>query len=184
MTSPGSTPDQVLTKASLALRRSRGAALLVGGISMIILVESGLLPFYWVVLMVGLTYLAAAAAGRSRGSFWAPGLMLSLTGLAIALWLQDGRPPYSLEFLGLTVTALGTGGILGSFLTRVGFEITAMSVAMTVASFGAFVLAAQRGIFTRNIFVYGGLLIFCGTVVIAKTFRWSVGVRDEDPPGA
>ncbi len=156
---------------SVADRRKRGTALAVGGITMIVLIETGLVPFYWVVLMVGLTYLAAAAAGRSRGSLWAPGLMLVIGGLAIALWLRTGRPPGTLQFLGLTVTALGVGAMAASFLKRAGYDITAMGVSMTLVAFGGFILAAQRGIFTRNIYVYGGLLILGGLVAIAKTFR-------------
>jgi drug/metabolite transporter superfamily protein YnfA len=156
---------------SVADRRKRGAALAAGGITMIILIGTGLIPFYWVVAMVGLTYLAAAAAGRSRGSLWAPGLMLVIGGLAIALWLRTGRPPGTLQFLGLTVTALGVGAVAASFLKRAGYDITAMSVSMTLVAFGGFILTAQRGIFTRNIYAYGGLFILGGLVAIAKTFR-------------
>lgn len=175
------TADNAATNASLAGRRKRGGALVVGGITMILLVETGLLAFYWVVLMVGLTYLAAAAASGSRGSLWAPGLMLSIAGVAIALWLQDGRPPNTLKFLGLIVTALGSGGVVASFLTRAGYDITAMSVSMTLAAFGGFVLAAQQGIFTRNIFVYGGMFIVWGLLGVAKTFAVSRPGDEEVP---
>ncbi|MEJ7764128.1 MAG: hypothetical protein WKF86_01405 [Acidimicrobiales bacterium] len=171
-------PDHISVETSLAARRKRAAALIAGGITMIVLVETGVLAFYWVSLMVGLTYLAAAAVGKSRGSLWAPGLMLSAAGLAIALWLRDGRLPQSLEFLGLIITALGVGAVAASFLTRAGYAITPMSVATTVLAFGGFLLAAQRGIFTRNIFVYGGLIIVCGLGVMASTFTSSrPGVR-------
>jgi hypothetical protein len=179
--SSSTTAQHRRARNSLGDRRKRGTALIVGGLTMIVLVETGLLAFYWVVLMVGLTYLAAAAASGSRGSLWAPGLMLSIAGLAIALWLQDGRPPGTLQFLGLTVTALGTGGVVASFLTTAGYDITAMSVSMTLAAFGGFVLAAQQGIVTRNIFVYGGMFIVWGLVGVAKTFARS-RPEDEGPP--
>ncbi len=93
--------------------------------------------------MVGFTYVAAAAASGGRGSLWAPGLMLVASGMAMALWLENGHSTADLEFLGVTVLGLRTGGVLAAFMTRAGYDITAMSVAMTVMGFGGFVLAAQ-----------------------------------------
>ncbi len=111
---------------------------------MIVLIETGWLAFYWTPLIVGLTYVAAAAASGGRGSLWAPGLMLVASGMAMALWLENGRSTADLEFLGVTVLGLGAGGVLAAFMTRAGYDITAMSLAMTVMAFGGFVLAAQH----------------------------------------
>ena len=49
-------------------RRARG---IVGALLIVALIETGTIPFYWFPALTGLTYLAAAA-GRSRGTLWAP----------------------------------------------------------------------------------------------------------------
>lgn len=74
-------------------RRVRGIALIAGAVLIVALIESGTIPFYWFPTLTGLTYLAAAAAGRSRGTLWAPGFVVTSVGLAAALWLRDGRCP-------------------------------------------------------------------------------------------
>ena len=49
-------------------RRIRGIVLIVGGLLIVVLIETGTIPFYWFPTLTGLTYLAAAAASRSRGT--------------------------------------------------------------------------------------------------------------------
>lgn len=159
---------------SVRERRNKGCALLTGGIVMILLIEIGPVAFYWISLIIGLTYLAAAAASRSRGSLWAPGLMLSVAGLIIALWIRDGRSPADLQFLALTILALGTGATVAALMDRIGYDITAMSVALTLVAFGAFVLAVQEGVpivGARNVYVYGGMFIVGGVVSIVRASR-------------
>lgn len=172
--SSSTTTEDRRADDSVGDRRKRGIALTVGGMAMIVLVKTGLLPFYWVPLILGLTYLAAAAASGGRGSLWAPGLTLSIAGLAIGLWLNSGRSAYDLQFLGLTILGLGTGGVLAALMARAGYDITAMSVAMTIMAFGGIVLAvqltAQEGItfLAGNVYLYGGLLIVWGLVGVVK----------------
>lgn len=145
-----------------------------GGIAIILLIEAGPVAFHWISFIIGLIYLAAAAAGRSRGSLWAPGLMLSAEGLIIAGWIGDGRSPADLRFLALTVLALGTGALVAAFMNRIGYDITAMSVAVTLVAFGAFVLAVQQGvpiIGGGNVYVYGAMFIAGGIVAVVATLR-------------
>lgn len=92
-TLPAHEPASAGGRAALA----RGAALLAGAAGLLLLVELDGLPFFWVPLVLGLTYLAAAAASRSRGPLWAPGWVLSCVGLTEALWFAAGRPADSFE---------------------------------------------------------------------------------------
>jgi hypothetical protein len=144
-TDSNSTVDSSHAHDDVNARRARGIALIVGALIILALIETELIPFYWFPALTGLTYLAAAAAGRSRGTLWGLGFVITSVGLAAALWLRDGRMPDSFQFLALAVMALGLGGVLAALLTQVkGFSISAMSVALPVLLFGVFALLEQQ----------------------------------------
>ena len=152
-------------KDDTSARRARGIALIAGAVLIVALIETETIPFYWFPALVGLTYLAAAAAGRSRGTLWGPGFVITSVGLAAALWLRDGRMPDSFQFLALAVMALGLGGVLAGLLAKArGFSISAMSVAMPVLLFGAFALLEQQMVkpFAGQTWVYVALLAAWG----------------------
>jgi len=159
------TADASHSDDDTGARRARGIALIAGAVLIVALIETETIPFYWFPLLTGLTYLAAAAAGRSRGTLWGPGFVVSSVGLAAALWLRDGRMPDSFQFLALAVMALGLGGVLAGLLAQLrGFSISAMSVAMPVLLFGVFALLEQQAIspFAGQTWVYAALLAFWG----------------------
>ena len=161
---PG-TADTSFADGDTGARRARGIALIVGAVVIVALIETEAIPFYWFPALTGLTYLAAAAAGRSRGTLWGPGLVITSVGLAAALWLRDGRMPDSFQFLALAVMALGLGGVLAGLLAQLrGFAISAMSVALPVLLFGAFALLEQQMIapFAGQTWVYAALLVIWG----------------------
>lgn len=167
-TSTGTTPgtaDGSLHDDDTNARRARGIALIVGALLIVALVETETIPFYWFPTLTGLTYLAAAAAGRSRGTLWGPGFVITSVGLGAALWLRDGRMPDSFQFLALAVMALGLGGVLAALLAQVrGFSISAMSIAMPVLLFGVFALLEQQMVspFAGQTWVYVALLVAWG----------------------
>ena len=155
-------------------RRARGVALIVGALVIVALIETETIPFYWFPVLTGLTYLAAAAAGRSRGTLWGPGFVITSVGLAAALWLRDGRMPDSFQFLALAVMALGLGGVLAALLAQVrGFSISAMSVAMPVLLFGAFALLEQQMVepVAGQSWVYVALLVAWGAYELRPATR-------------
>ena len=146
-------------------RRARGIALVVGALLVLALVETEVLAYHWFPALVGLTYLAAAAAGRSRGTLWGPGFVITSVGLAAALWLRDGRTGDSFQLLALAVMALGLGGVLAALLGQLrGFSISAMSVAMPVLLFGVFSLLEQQAVrpFAGQAWPYAALLLAWG----------------------
>lgn len=150
MTRNSTTPDTADSSTAAydsSARRARGIALIVGAVLIVALIETETIPFYWFPTLTGLTYLAAAAAGRSRGTLWAPGFIITAVGLAAALWLRDGRMPDSFQFLALAVMALGLGGVLAGLLAQArGFSISAMSVSLSVLLFGVFALLEQQAV--------------------------------------
>jgi hypothetical protein len=172
-TTPG-TSDGSLDHDDVRARRARGLALIVGAALIVALVETDVLAFYWFPALTGLTYLVAAAVGRSRGTLWAPGLIVTSVGLAAALWLRDGRMADSFQFLALAVMALGLGGVLAGLLASLrGFAISAMSVAMPVLLFGAFALLEQQAVqpFAGRTWVYAALLALWGAYELRPAGR-------------
>lgn len=166
------TAERQDTTTSPSARRGRGIALIVGAVVLALLVKqpargfelpTAFIDYYWFPLMLGVIYLAGAIAGRSRGTLWAPGLMTTAAGVAIALWIRDGRP-FDFQFLALTILALGLGAVLAAALAEVGgLAISAMSIATMLLLFGGFLLAEQQGIalITGSTYVYAlGLLLW------------------------
>ncbi len=159
------TADTSFADDDVNARRARGIALIVGAVLIVALVETEVVPYYWFPTLTGLTYLAAAGAGRSRGTLWGPGLVITSVGLGAALWLRDGRSADSFELLALAVMALGLGGVLAALLGQVrGFAVSPMSIALPVLLFGVFALLEQRMIspFAGQTWVYAALLAVWG----------------------
>ncbi len=159
------TADTSLADQDVNARRARGIALIVGAVLIVALIETEIIPFYWFPTLTGLTYLAAAAAGRSRGTLWGPGFLITTVGLAAALWLRDGRMPDSFQFLALAVMALGLGGVLAALLCQVrGFAVSPMSIALPVLLFGVFALLEQQMVtgFAGQTWGYAALLAVWG----------------------
>ena len=161
----GTTADASLAGDDVRARRVRGATLLVGAVLIVALVETGTLAYYWFPVLTGVTYLAAAAASRSRGTLWGPGFVITSVGVATALWLRDGRSGDSFQLLALAVMSLGLGGVLTALLAqRRGFSISPMSIAMPVLLFGGFALLDQQAVepFAGQTWVYAALLAVWG----------------------
>lgn len=74
------------TTSYFAVPRHRSAiALLLGAAAMLGLVQTSQIRFYYTPLIIGLTYLIAAAVAGRRGALWAPGIITSLWGVAVLL---------------------------------------------------------------------------------------------------
>lgn len=58
------------------IRIRQALLLLAGALALELLVAQGSLRFYWTPLILGIAYLAAAAAGGRRGSYWATACVL------------------------------------------------------------------------------------------------------------
>ena len=135
------------SSTNAARRRARGVALIVGAGLIAGLIEGGVLDYYWFVLLIGLTYLAAAFASRSRGPLWGSGLITTTVGLVFIVWIRDGRPVGSFQFVALTVMGLGLGGVIAALLAeRRGFAIGPMDIALPVLLVGVFTLLDQQAV--------------------------------------
>lgn len=138
-------------------RKFRWIPILIGA-----LVESFLLspigpkPFYLTPLVLGLTYLVAAATGGRKGTLWAPGLIITCWGIGVLLVFSH---TVAADFPSVSVTALGVGALLSATLPRIGIPVHPLSIAVPLFSAGLTELIASRGV---AVFGYGwffGLLL-------------------------
>ena len=84
----------------LPQQRQRSAvALLVGAVLLVGLVQGGVLSFFYTPLIVGLSYLSAAAVAGRAGALWAPGLVTSCWGVAALLGLYGVIPGEKASYL-------------------------------------------------------------------------------------
>jgi len=138
MTAVASTPTTAPTPSTpsyFAVARHRSAlALLVGAALMLGLIQTGQVRFYYTPLIVGLTYLGAAAVAGRRGALWAPGIITSLWGVAVLLGVHNvikgGKTSYEIA---------GAIGIALALLLRYTIGLAAGFVGIVVA-FGIILL--------------------------------------------
>lgn len=122
----------------------RMAVLAGGGLLTALLVDGGAVGYHWLPALLGATLLAAAAASRSRGALWGPGLVLLGAGASIGAWFQAGRSGADQRLLGLTALGLGLGAVVAAALAR-RLDVGPMSIALPVLLFGALVVLEQSG---------------------------------------
>lgn len=134
---PTGTQDSVLhhhddSMSSGDLRR-RGLVLLAGAVLMALFVKPiGALDYYWLPLLVGLTFTAAAAATGPRSPLWGAGLVVGFWGLAKVF-----ENNVEVSWAGpVTTIMLGMGALAAAYLATRGFAVSALSVAWPVLFIG------------------------------------------------
>jgi len=75
--------------AFLEGRRRSALALIAGALVMELIIQQQVIKFYYTPLIVGLTYLAAAALAGRKGALWAPGIVTSCWGIAVILGVKN-----------------------------------------------------------------------------------------------
>ena len=138
-------------------RRWRWVPVLVGAVTQTLVVAPwGHLPFYLTPLVLGLTYLTAAAVGGRDATLWAPGLIITSWGLSVALVFSQ---TIHADFTSVAVTAIGVGATAAALLGRVGIRVDALAIGICVLLAGLTQLGASLGVgvLSRGWF-YGALL--------------------------
>ncbi|MGI8537685.1 MAG: hypothetical protein ACR2K2_14660 [Mycobacteriales bacterium] len=84
------TAQKPSTAEPFLTRRRRGAlALIAGALVEGVLVQQGIIEFFWTPLILGLTYLVAATAAGRKGALWAPGIVVTCWGVAVVLGVKQ-----------------------------------------------------------------------------------------------
>lgn len=123
-----------MSETASGLRIRQGIILLAGALALVLLVAGGTLDFFWTPLIIGLTYLAAAASGGRDGSYWATACVLTGWGLAV-MFIGEAKPA-DVDLTGTYLFGAGLGSVVGLLLARSGFEVSDMGLAATVAAAG------------------------------------------------
>lgn len=132
----------------------------------------GPLPFYTTPLILGLTYLAAAAVGGRRATLWAPGLIITAWGGAVVLVFSH---TLDADFTAVAVTSLGVGATAAALLGRAGVRVKAIAVSLSVLLAGLTELVASLGVAVLGQgWFYGALL---GVWVLSDLARLSPLMR-------
>lgn len=118
-------------------RITQAAALLTGGLVLVVVIHPDGARFFWTPLVLGLSYLAAAAAGGRSGGHWATACVLTGWGAAVALAFTV-RP--GLDIAGLYLAGAGLGALAGLLIARTGYAVSPMGLAGTI-TVGGLVLA-------------------------------------------
>ena len=141
-----STMSETPRREDVTARRLRGGVLVVGAVLIAVAVDRGVVGRYWFPALTGLVYLLGAAVSRSRTTLWVPGIMLTVVGTTLGLWIGDGRSVNSYQLLALSLLALGVAGVLLSVLADRGvLVVTPMSLSLVALLLGAFELVDQQG---------------------------------------
>ncbi len=141
-----------------ATRRWRWVPVLLGAIVVSLAGPPvDVVPFYATPLILGLTYLAAAAMGGRDATLWAPGMIITVWGLSVVALLSDAVTG---DFTAVTVTALGVGATAAALLGRFGFRVEPLAIGLSVLIAGLTQLMASFdvGVLVRGWF-YGALLL-------------------------
>lgn len=152
------------------LRLRRAACFFAGAVLTGVLLLGGPLEFWWVPLLVGLTYTAAALAGGPKGGLWATALPLLTWGAAVVLQ-QEGlveAPRSAWEVFGV-----GCGVLLCAAAVRMGIELELANVGATIALIGAVYSLQGRVEAVGEASTYVALLAIVGGVNLALALRGS-----------
>jgi hypothetical protein len=156
-----------------AVRINRAILLLAGAAFLIVMVVPDDDRFYWTPLVLGLSFLAAAAAGPRTSGPWAPACVLVGWGAAV-IFVRLAEP--DLDTSGVYLAGAGAGVLAGTELARRGFAVDHTTLAATLIIAGALLaLSTEAGIFA-DAWTYAALL---GALAVAQFVL--AARRKEDP---
>ncbi len=113
--------------------RRRGLILLAGAVAIVLLVQPiGFLDYYFNPLLVGLAFLAAAAATGPRSPLWGAALVTTAWGVSKVI---ESNVEVSWAG-GMSTLAIGLGGLIAAYLATRGWAVSPASVAWPVAFIG------------------------------------------------
>ena len=158
MTTTTAAPTRAgLSTSGPSARRRSGAVLLAGALLVsFVVAPGGTAKLYWMPIILGVSYLSAAAVGGKGSPHWAVGLILSSWGLAVLLLL---RGTWTTDFAGTAVMAIGVGLVLAALLPRVGIAVSPALLALPVLLIGVFefLQAESSDVFSKG-WLYGVIL--------------------------
>lgn len=128
-------------------------------------------------MLLGVTYLAAAASGGREGSYWATACVLVGWGLAVVF--MGSVKPTDIDPAGAYLVGAGLGAVVGIVLERKRFDISPLGLGATAAAAGL-VLAIS----TRAPDLLYDARTFAVAVGLIGLVDLALSLRAERPAGA
>jgi hypothetical protein len=145
-----------------AVRLNRSVLLLAGAAFLIVMVAPDGDRFYWTPLALGLTFLAAAAAGPRTSGPWAPACVLVGWGSAV-IFVRLTEP--DLDTSGVYLAGAGAGVMAGMELARRGFAVDHVMLAFTLVISGALLALSTVADVFADALTYAAVL---GSLAVAQ----------------
>ena len=156
-----------------AVRVNRAILLLAGAAFLLVMVAPDDDRFYWTPLVLGLSFLAAAAAGPRTSGPWAPACVLVGWGGAV-VFVRLAEP--DLDTSGVYLAGAGAGVLAGIELGRRGFASDHVTLASTLVIAGALLAVSTVADVFADARTYAALLGLAAVAQLVGAVR-----RKEDP---
>lgn len=124
------------------VRLVQAGCFLLGALALEALVERGSTPFYWTPLIIGLSFLGAAAAGGRNGGHWPTACVLLGWGAVVA-WAGRARPE-DVDLAGAYLAGGGAGVLAAGVLVRRGFRLDVIGLGAAALGAGLVLALAPR----------------------------------------
>ena len=144
----------------------------IGALALYLLVEQERTKFYWTPLIIGLSYLGAAAVGGRQGGHWPTALVLVGWG-SVVVW--NARTSPELDTAGLYLAGGGLGVLVAGILLRAGFKIDVIGLGGSAVAAGL-VLAFSGKV---DYFVQGGFFAILLAIVAAVNVALALAARGK-----
>jgi hypothetical protein len=156
-----------------AVRVNRAILLLAGAAFLLVMVAPDDDRFYWTPLVLGLSFLAAGAAGPRTSGPWAPACVLVGWGAAV-VFVRLAEP--DLDTSGVYLAGAGAGVLAGIELGRRGFASDHVTLASTLVIAGALLAVSTVADVFADARTYAALLGVLAVSQLVGAVR-----RKEDP---
>jgi len=100
------------------------------------------IDFFWTPLIIGVTYLLAAAVDGPRGGYWATALALTGWGLAVAY--VGAAQPLEIDVAGAYLAGTGAAVAVAAALRTRGFLVSEAGLGLTIAASGLVLAFSSR----------------------------------------
>lgn len=125
-----------------ANRIVQGLLLCAGAALLELSVGSGRISFFWLPLIIGVTYLLAAVVDGPRGGYWATAL--ALTGWGLTVVVAGELRPSDVDVAGLYLAGVGLAVLAAALLRGRGFAISEPGLALTILGAGLILALSPR----------------------------------------
>ncbi|MBA2505516.1 MAG: hypothetical protein H0V29_06165 [Thermoleophilaceae bacterium] len=125
-----------------ANRVIQGLVFVAGAVVLEITVGAERTGFHWTPLILGVSYLVAAAIDGPRGGYWATAIGLTGWGLVVMLFFEIR--PVDVDGAGTYLAGVGLAVVVAALLRSRGFQVSDVGLGVTIAAAGIVLALSPR----------------------------------------